>query len=430
MAVSSSSSSTAKSGSTLDVAGIVSQLMQAESKPLNKLEEKISVSTTKISQLGMFKAQLSTFQTALNDLQTPSNFSAWTAKLSPPSYASADLTTSAVAGSYQLDISRLARPSIWNVSGFTSEADALTWYNAAGQSSIKSAASATVFASASGQYVLSLKANATGTAAGFSVSGASLTGVTATEYQTAQDALFNLNGVSFTRASNSVSDALVGVTLNLSAATVSPVTLSISQAESTAKAKLENLAKSYNDLLTLYKQQTQASSDSSTRGILNSDFALSSLMRQLLTGLMKPLTGTAGSALTGATDLTALGLKLSDTGTLAVDDKLLNTSTTLQSRLAAGLKIGYDADQGNDLSTRITQMLTSGGVLQERIATEQKVQSDLNTRKTNLQDKLLAVEARYTAQYSALDALLFKLNSTSDSLKSALDGLTASQNNN
>jgi flagellar capping protein FliD len=58
MAVSSSSSSTAKSGSTLDVAGIVSQLMQAESKPLNKLEEKISVSTTKISQLGMFKAQL------------------------------------------------------------------------------------------------------------------------------------------------------------------------------------------------------------------------------------------------------------------------------------------------------------------------------------------------------------------------------------
>jgi flagellar hook-associated protein 2 len=413
----------------LDVAGIVNQLMQAESKPLNKLQEKITVSTTKISLLGMFKAQLSTFQTALNDLQTPSNFSAWAAKLSQPNFATADLTTSAVAGSYQLDIARLARPSIWNVSGFTSEADANTWYNAAGQASIKSAASATVFASASGQYVLSLKANATGTAAGFSVSGASLTGVTATEYQTAQDSQVNLNGVSFTRASNTVSDALAGVTLNLAAITTSPVTLSVSQAESSARAKLESLAKSYNDLQTLFKQQTQASIDSSTRGVLNSDFALSSLMRQIFTGLMKPLTGTAGSALTGATDLTALGLKLSDSGMLSVDEKLLSTATTLQSRLASGLKIGYDADQGNDLSTRITQMLTAGGVLQERIATEQKVQSDLNTRKTNLQDKLLAVEARYTAQYSALDALLFKLNSTSDSLKSALDGLTASQQN-
>ena len=415
----------------MDVAGIVNQLMQAESKPLNKLQEKITVSTTKISQLGMFKAQLSTFQTALNDLQTPSNFSAWAAKLSQPNFATADLTTSAVAGSYQLDIARLARPSIWNVSGFTSEADANTWYNAAGQASIKSVASATVFASASGQYVLSLKANATGTAAGFSVSGASLSGVTATEYQTAQDSQFNLNGVSFTRASNTVSDALAGVTLNLTAITTSPVTLSVSQAESSAKAKLESLAKSYNDLQTLFKQQTQASIDSSTRGVLNSDFALSSLMRQIFTGLMKPLTGTAGSDLTGTgpTDLTALGLKLSDTGMLSVDNNLLKTATTLQSRLASGLKIGFDADQGNDLSTRITQMLTAGGVLQERIATEQKVQSDLNTRKTNLQDKLLAVEARYTAQYSALDALLFKLNSTSDSLKSALDGLTASQQN-
>ena len=413
----------------MDVAGIVNQLMQAESKPLNKLQEKITVSTTKISQLGMFKAQLSTFQTALNDLQTPSNFSAWAAKLSQPNFATADLTSSAVAGSYQLDINRLARPSIWNVSSFASEADALTWYNAAGQSAIKLAASATVFASATGQYVLSLKANATGTSAGFSISGASLAGVTATEYQTAQDAQFNLNGVSFTRASNTVSDALAGVTLNLTATTASPLTLSISQAESSAKAKLESLAKSYNDLQTLFKQQTQASIDSSTRGVLNSDFALSSLMRQLFTGLMKPLTGTAGSALSEATDLTALGLKLSDSGMLSVDDKLLSAATTLQSRLASGLKIGYDADQGNDLSTRITQMLTSGGVLQERIATEQKVQSDLNTRKTNLQDKLIAVEARYTAQYSALDALLFKLNSTSDSLKSALDGLTASQQN-
>jgi flagellar hook-associated protein 2 len=277
---------------------------------------------------------------------------------------------------------------------------------------------------------LSLKANASGSASGFSVSGASLTaGMAATEYQTALDAQFNLNGVSFTRASNTVTDALTGVTLNLNVVTTAPLTMTVAQADSTARTKLDALVKSYNDLQTLYKQQTQASIDASTRGVLNSDFALSSLMRELLSGLMQPLTGTAGAALTGQTDLTALGLKLLDTGMLAVDENLLKAATTLQSRLASGLKIGYDSTKGNDLSTRITQMLTAGGVLQERIVNEQKVQSDLNTRKTNLQDKLVAVQARYTAQYSALDALLFKLNSTSDSLKSALDGLTASQQN-
>ena len=112
--------------------------MQAENKPLTRLQEKITVSTTKISQLGMFKSQLSTFQSAINDLQTTSNFSAWSAKFSASNFATADLTTSAVAGSYQLEIARLARPSIWNVSGFASEAAALAWYNNAGQSTIKS----------------------------------------------------------------------------------------------------------------------------------------------------------------------------------------------------------------------------------------------------------------------------------------------------
>jgi len=254
MAVSSTSSSS-KSGSTLDVAGIVSQLMQVESRPLTSIQGKITTSTTKISQLGMFKAQLSTFQSALNELQTPANFAAWSAKFSVPNYATADLASNAVAGSYQLDIARLARPSIWNVSGFASEAAALAWYNAAGQSTIKSAAAASVLNTATGQFVLSLKANTSGTLAGFSVSGASLTGgMAATEYQTALDAQFNLNGVSFTRASNTVTDVLLGATLNLSAVTSSPVTLTVTQADSTARTKLDTLVKSYNDLQTLYKK--------------------------------------------------------------------------------------------------------------------------------------------------------------------------------
>jgi flagellar hook-associated protein 2 len=154
------------------------------------------------------------------------------------------------------------------------------------------------------------------------------------------------------------------------------------------------------------------------------------MMREILTGLMMPITGVSGVALSGQTDLSALGLKLEDNGQLAVDDSLLAKATTLQSRLASGLTIGYAASSGKDLSTRISEMFTSGGMLQERIDNEQKVQKDLSTRKTTLQDKLATIQARYTAQYAALDSLLFKLQSTSTSLKSALDGLTASQKNN
>ncbi len=428
MAVSSSTSAT---GSSLDVAGIVSQLMEVESKPLTKLDNRITSSTVKISTLGLFKGHLSTLKSALDDLQNPANFSAWSAKLSNDTVASAELTATAKAGSYQLDVVQLARPSIWNVTGFATEADALAWFNAAGQTTLRASAEATVLKTANNQYVLSLKASNTGTAAGFTVSNASLTsGLQATEYQTARDAQFNLNGVSFTRTTNTVSDALTGVTLNLKATTSSPVTLTVAQAESSAKPKLDALVKAYNDLQSFYKTQSQASADASTRGVLNSDFAVGSMMREILTGLMMPVTGVSGAALTGQTDLSALGIKLQDNGQLAVDTTLLSKATTLQSRLANGLTIGYDTSSSKNLSTRITEMFSTGGILQERIDNEQKVQADLSSRKTTLQDKLANIQARYTAQYAALDALLFKLQSTSTSLKSALDGLTASQKNN
>jgi flagellar hook-associated protein 2 len=74
-------------------------------------------------------------------------------------------------------------------------------------------------------------------------------------------------------------------------------------------------------------------------------------------------------------------------------------------------------------------MLISGGLIQDRIDSVQTTKTDLTNRKTALQEKLVGVQARYTAQFASLDALLFKLQGTSDSLKSALDGLTNSQKN-
>jgi flagellar hook-associated protein 2 len=134
-----------------------------------------------------------------------------------------------------------------------------------------------------------------------------------------------------------------------------------------------------------------------------------------------------GGELSGSTDLSALGLKFEQTGELAVDATLLAAATTLNDRLVSGVRIGFDS--GKDLSTKISEMLTSGGVIQDSIENEQSAKTVLVSKKTALEEKLVSVQARYYAQYAALDALLFKLKSTSDSLKSALDGLTNSQKN-
>jgi len=408
--------------------------MEAENVPVNKLDARISRSTVKITALGQIKSQLSALKASLIELQTPANFSKQAAKISNASVASAEITAAATAASYQMEVSSLAQPTIWNVSGFTTAADAQAWYDNAAQAAVKTSADATVFLSNTGQYVLSLKSKTTGTAAAFSLADNTVAaGITKTQYQAAQNAAFKLNGVEFTRASNTVSDAITGITLNLATTTAlaTPVTLTVSNDTVSARPKLDALVKAYNDLYSLYKSQTASSMDASSRGVLNSDFGVASMMRQVLTGLMLPMTNITGGALAGQTDLSAMGLKLLDSGNLAVDDTLLAAaSSTLQTRLAAGVRIGYSSSTTSDLASQIGDMILSGGVIQDRIASEQSTQSDLNKRKTALQDKLIAVQARYTAQYASLDALLFKLQGTSDSLKSALDGLTNSQKNN
>ena len=407
--------------------------MEAENVPVNKLDARISKSTVKITALGQIKSQLSALKASLIDLQTPANFSKQAAKFSSTSVATAEITSTATAASYQMEVTSLAQPTIWNVSGFTTSADALAWYNATpAQDAVRTSADATVFLSNTGQYVLSLKSKNTGVAGAFSLTGNAVAdGITKLEYQAAQNAVFKLNGVTFTRSSNSVSDALTGVTLNLATTTAAPITMTVSNDPVSARPKLDALVKAYNDLYSLYKSQTASNMDVSARGILNSDFGVASMMRQLVTGLMLPMTNITGGALTGQTDLSAMGLKLLDSGNLAVDDTLLATNSgTLQTRLSAGIRIGYSSTSSSDLASQIGDMILSGGVIQDRIASEQSTQSDLNKRKTALQEKLIGVQARYTAQYASLDALLFKLQGTSDSLKSALDGLTNSQKNN
>ena len=413
--------------------------MEAENVPVNKLDARISKSTVKITALGQIKSQLSALKASLIDLQTTANFSKQAAKISNTSVATAEVTANAASGSYLMKVITLAQPAIWNVSGFEDEATALEWY------SDKFGAAAnkplpTVFRTGNtdDKFVLSLTANHNDILVGEQAppttkeTAVQIDGTTYKYFksQNSTDAEFTLNGVSFTRSSNKVSDALTGVTLNLTTTATDPITLTVSNEQVSARPKLDALVKAYNDLYSLYKEQTASSVDVASRGILNSDFAVTSVMRQLMSGLMLPLTKIAGQAFDSGeqTDLSSMGLKLLDSGKLAVDDTLYAASSgTLQTRLSAGIRIGYNGT--SDLSSQISDMLLSGGVLQDRINSETTTQSDLNKRKTALQDKLIGVQARYTAQYASLDALLFKLQGTSDSLKSALDGLTNSQKN-
>jgi flagellar hook-associated protein 2 len=420
--------------SKIDVASIVGQLMEAERRPLVKLESKISTTDVKISSLGQFQAKLGAVRDALNGLQTATNFTAVEPTFSRTGVLTATAASTATAGIHTLEVTQLAQANIWKVEGFASDTAARTWLNDAAQSTVRDAANSTIIKITDNSYALWLTAKA----GSFTPTVAGGSGLTATEVQAAQSAAFKVNGFSYTRTSNTVSDIIEGVTLNLSAITVTgqdgngddihnPVTLTLAPSAMTAKPKIEALVTAFNELQTFYKQQTQPSAEASTRGILNSDSTLTTIMREVLGAFARPLTGVGGASLPGQQDLTLLGLKLTDTGLLQLDESLLAKSTGLQSRLAGGLRVGFDGVSNKDLSQKITDMLTVGGLMAERVSREREAQVELTNRKTNLEMKLANVQTRLTSQFAALDALLFKLSNTSEALKSALDALANSQ---
>ena len=443
----------------IDVASIVSQLMTVEQKPVTLIDNKLQTSNLKISALASFQAKLSNFKDALDALQTPANFNTRSVTSSLSSVATASVTSGQApdVGRVSLTVTQTATASLTNITGFSSSTQAInnatsysiqvggTTYTPAASDNIttlsqlrdwvnnkaglKDAVRATLVQQDNTHWVMSLQGLSTGATNQVNITGPSGGGTTVTQAQAAQDAQFTLNGIQFSRNGNTVTDAVNGLTLQLVSASTTPTVIDISQDNSGVAKQVQAFVASYNDLLAEYKSDTQSSLDATQRGALNSDLTLSTIMRQINSGLMAPIKSATGGSLGSNGNLSMLGIEFKDDGTLSFNQTLFDASTQLPLALAQGISLGY-ASASQSLSLTLSNILDSGGSLADRIDEEKTTQSDLNKRKSVLQDKLVTLQARYTAQYAALDALLFQLNNTNNALKSALDGLTNSQKSN
>lgn len=97
----------ASSANTLDVPTLVSQLMAVERQPIDKLNTKVASYQTKISSFGTLSGLVSGFQTALQGLNTSSL--GYSATASDASVFSASASSTATAGTYALNVTKLAQ---------------------------------------------------------------------------------------------------------------------------------------------------------------------------------------------------------------------------------------------------------------------------------------------------------------------------------
>jgi flagellar hook-associated protein 2 len=259
-----------------------------------------------------------------------------------------------------------------------------------------------------------------------SLFGASGTSVSAannmTESVAPVDAKLIVDGVSVTKSSNTITDAIRGITLNLTAKGTAATTISITRDNSTLSSGIDAFVKAYNTTSAMLKDLLSYDPTTGTAGALQSEGTVRSIQAELRTTLE---TLTRGSGLNGLSDI---GVSFQRDGTLAFNTDKLNTALSDPTKNVQALFIGTGSNNttdgvANKLNNLLDSFLQNDGMLTARTDGLNQEITDNAKRKADLETRMTAIEARYRKQYSDLDTLISSMNSTQQSLTQELASL-------
>jgi len=479
MAVSSTNSSTSSGTASIDVAGIVSQLMTAENRPLDAIKSKISDQQVIISDLGAVKAKVSTFKDALKTFEDPNSYNNTVASSSDSTVVTATAANGAIAGNYLINVEQLAQASKYGISGYASATDAITvdatngfeitigstTYSTKGVITVDGVVSGNTVAvlgagptlsdlqswinglgvavkanvvqtTASNQWALTIEGTKLGSNNAVTYTGLSTGVVNAAATVVAQNAKFTINGISFERSSNLINDAVDSVTFNLAGTTSvgTTKTVTVSAGADNSDKVIQNLVAAYNDLIGKYQALTANSANSKTPGTFANNPTMLAFIGDIKSRFATGISYGEVDASTGkkpVMSLASLGMDLQLDGTIKFNSltHMQSVSNGLLATLGDGVKVGYVSDT-NTLMTFVTSETSFNGPLSQQIQAQTNSVADLQKRQADLEVRLASIQNKYIYQYSALNALLFQLSSTSNSLTSALTALTNSTSNN
>jgi len=464
---------TSSSTTALDVPTLVSQLMAVERRPIDKLTTKIASYETKISSFGTLSSLVSSFQTAAKGLNT--GLQKLAATPSDPGVLSATTGSSAVPGSYAVNVSQLAQShslvasgqasstaaigdgsattvtfdlgaisggtltnGIYSGAAFTSNGSGTVSLSIDGSNNtlegirdaINAAApgvTATIVNDGSGTpYRLALSSSSSGVSNSVKITtsggdGAidSLLGYdpagtqNLTQTLAAQDAKLTVNGIAITSASNTVNEAIQGVTLTLKNTTATPASLAVARDTAAIETAASSFVDAYNALASQIKSRSAYGTNGTGAGSLAGDGTLR-LMQDQLRGIF--MTPASGGTLTS---LAQVGIATQADGTLVLD------SSKLDSAIAANFSdVTNLFSSSTGFATRLEawgkSALAAGGLIDTRTQSLGKYVDNYNLEVDRLENRMTALEKKYTTEYTNLNMLLSSMNTTSTYLTQQL----------
>lgn len=472
--------STASSVSSgLDVQSLVSQLMTLERRPIDKLNTQIESYQNKLSSYGTLKGLVSGFQASLQGLgnnfeefsATPSDASVFSA--SATSTAAAGIYTLNVANLAQtqslvaagqtsstaaigsgnpttitFDFGTISggtlASGVYSGAAFASNGEGTKSLTIDGTNNslqgirnaintAKIGVTATIVNDGSGTpYRLALTSEKSGVSNSLKITtsggdsavdnllahdpAGSPAAQHLSQTAAAQNANFTVNGIAITKPSNTVNDAMEGVTLTLSKPTTVPTTLTVVRNTDAIKKGVSGFVDTYNAMVSQFKSRSSYGSSTDTnKPALAGDGTVHSMLDQLH-GVFN--TGADGTLKT----LAQVGITTKADGTLKLDSSKLDSAMTNNFTDVKNLfssATGY----ATRLSAWADKALAPGGVIDTRTQNLDKSIKGYNDQINKLEVRMSTLKKQYTTTYANLNVLLSNMNSTSSYLTQQISQL-------
>ncbi|NYF51397.1 flagellar filament capping protein FliD [Tunturiibacter gelidoferens] len=434
----------ATSGQGFDVASTVTQIQaasQAIETPWQNQLTALKAQDTVLSSLGTDLSTLSTSLQKLTDFEgvfaEKQGSSSNTDVLSLTSASS-----TAVAGSHTIVIGQLAQTSSDASTSISNANDTLSGsvtiqghtFNvdstdndttlASLSAAINSAGigvSASVITDSSGSR-LSIVSGTSGAAGQLtisgSLSGASSGNITFQTGENGQDANLTVDGVSITSSSNTVSNAIPGVTFQLLAPSTSPVQVQITDATTDIATAISSFVSAYNTVVGDINTQEQSGAGGTSSPLLGSP---------IIAQLQESITGSlfSGSASGSINNITQLGISVNNDGTLTL------SADTLTSALNSNLAdvTGFLQNSGSFGQTLATALNNAGtqapsGAIYLAQQQNSSEETALNADITNENAILATQKTQLTNELNAANQILQSIPSQLNEVNSVFDSLT------
>ena len=423
--------------SGINYTDLINKIQDLERQPITLMQSREADYNKQISLYGDLAAKLSALKSAADALRTASRFDSRKASAGDPAVFDASAGSAAATGNYTVAVTtlaqahRIASSAVSAVTAAVSPAGGTFGFRVGSgaattvavtptttlsdlRDAINAArgdAEASILYDGTGyRLVLTSKASGAGNAITVTENATTLalpsgpvTG--GTTLQAAQDANFSVDGLPMTRSTNTVPDAIEGVSITLKKAGTG--TLSVTTDSDAIRKKIETFVSAYNDVVSLVSDNSAYDATKKKGGPLMGEATAQGVLDNLRSIVGRRVEGLPE----GMRVLAQIGIKTGQDGKLSID------STVLDDKIAtdlAGVSDLFNAAGGVanrlwDYAGRATDAV-SGSVTVRKKGLEKtvgKIDDDI----AKIEDRLAREKEEMQQRFSKLEALLTTLSS-------------------